>query len=130
MLVCRGSPKPKTAKNVERFASSHALGASPNLPAMTVLSSVASLSKRTTEATFNPVPGVGAMGTVFGPVRGTEVMKHTITSVRASLSRETTRAGLRLSPDRLVNGKRVKTMLPKANTQSARCGGCLKSASL
>ena len=88
---------------------------SPSLPVMTAGSRVASLSKRTTEGTLRPVPGVGAIGAMSGPARGTDVMKHTTRSVRRWLSRETTRAGRRLSPDRSVNGKRVRTMLPKAN---------------
>ena len=89
-------------------------GALPSLPAMTAGSSVASLSKRTTDGTLRPIPGVDAIGTLHGPVRGTEVMKHTTRSVRRWSSRETTGAGRRLSPDRSVNGKRVRTMLPKA----------------
>jgi SHS family lactate transporter-like MFS transporter len=42
--------------------------------------------------------------------------KHTMRSLRRSLSHETTRAGRRLAPERSVNGKRVRTMLPNANT--------------
>jgi hypothetical protein len=34
-----------------------------------------------------------------GPVRATEVMKHTTTLARRSLSRETIRKGLLLAPD-------------------------------
>jgi hypothetical protein len=51
---------------------------------------VANLSKRTTEGTFSPVPAVAAMAAVSGPLRGTDVMKHTTRSGRRSLPRETT----------------------------------------
>lgn len=66
--------------------------------------------------TLRPVPGAGVIATISGPVRGMEVTKHTTKSVRQWLLCEMTRAGRRLSPDRSVNGKRVRTMLPKANT--------------
>ena len=69
-----------------------------------------------TEETLRPVPGVGTICAMSGPVRGTEVMKHTTRSARRWLSRETTSAGRRLSPERSVNGNRARTMLPKANT--------------
>jgi hypothetical protein len=68
------------------------------LPAMTERSSVASLSKRTTDGTLSPVPGSGPSGAISGPLRGTDVMKATTRSGQRSLSREMTRAGRRLSP--------------------------------
>jgi hypothetical protein len=73
------------------------------------------------------VPVRAPRGAMSGPVRGTEVMKQTTRSVRRSLSRDMTRAGRRLSPERSVKGNRVRTMLPNANTQPARS---TRSASL
>ena len=89
------------------------------MPTITERLSVAILSKRTTEGIFNPVPRTGTMGAIPGPVRNTEVMKQTTTSNRLSLSHDKTSAGRRLSPDKSVNGKRARTMLPNANTYPA-----------
>ncbi|HEY3848154.1 MAG TPA: hypothetical protein VGL95_13690 [Acetobacteraceae bacterium] len=62
---------------------------------ITDFSSVASLSKRTVAQAFRPVLDDASSG----PVRATEVMKHTTTLARRSLSRETIRKGLLLAPD-------------------------------
>lgn len=102
-----------------RCAASQAGEALPSLPVITDQSSVAILSKRTTDGILRPVSAEAAMGAMSDPVRGTEVMKQTTKSERRSLSRETIRAGRRLSPERLVKGKRARTMLPNANTYPA-----------
>src|SRR5208283_462157 len=80
----QGCEKPKTPKNTARCAASQSAGASPSLPAMTERSRGASLSNRTTEETFRPVPDVAAMDAMSGPLRGTDVMKQTTRSGRRS----------------------------------------------
>jgi hypothetical protein len=47
-------------------------------------------------------------------------MKHTTTSVRRSLSRDTISAGRRFDPDKSVKGKWASTIAPNSNTQPFR----------
>jgi hypothetical protein len=83
-----GCPNPKTPKKLACWAVSQSGGASPNFPVITDRSSVAILSKRTTDGTLRPVPGEAAIGAISGPVRGTEVITQITRSDRRSLSRE------------------------------------------
>jgi hypothetical protein len=80
------------------------------------LSSVTSLSKRTTDLTFNPFAALGSIGNESGyvAVRLFDVMKAKTTSTRRPLSRDTTRAGRSLVAERSVKGNEIKTMLPKS----------------
>jgi hypothetical protein len=95
-------PEPEDTEETGLLGGQPERWALPNLPVIIDRSSVAILSKRTTDGTLRPVSAEAMIGAISGPARGTEVIKQTTRSDRRSLSRDTTRAG------RLVPGKICK----------------------
>ena len=86
------------AEEFVRFAASQSAGAAPIRPAMT------------------GTGGGGEGGHIRArALHGRDEADDEVAG-RRSLSRETTRAGRRLSPERSVNGNRARTMLPRGNT--------------
>jgi hypothetical protein len=58
----------------------------------------------------------GASGAISGPVRAMEAIKHTIKIAPALIVARDHEGRSSLGARRSVNGKQVRTMLPKANT--------------